>query len=279
MVEQVRPAGDANPSVNASALNVEHERTLQALQSEINYHRERDEKDSYMDKAIKLVIDSSSDTLHNLEIAYDAEKDKPNSVKRDAVIAAVKEDQLRIKDQDTAEWVASGLTSFVLFAAGGRKWGQVLGAASMSASSMHPSDSIGKQALQGLLGVGESVIAGRAYNRGMNMRNPIGAPLGLVSYPLIGAHARSFTSDRQAGDPPDPEKIYGEPVQMQAPGTATDNGVSAPSTTNWRPPYNGVAPSAAEPRDGSVTPRAVAPSDGAVAPPTTVPRAPSDWYK
>lgn len=277
MVEQVKPAGDATPSANASALNVEHARTLQALQSEINYHRERDENGSYMDKAIKLVIDSSSDTLHNLEIAYDSEKDKPNSVKRDSVIAAVKEDQLRIKDQDTAEWVASGLTSFVLFAAGGKKWGQVLGAATMSASSMHPNDSIGKQALEGLVGVAESRFATRAYNFGIRS-NPIGAPLAILSYPAIGMSARSLTSGRQV-DPPDPEKIYGEPVQMQAPGTSTDNGVSAPNTTDWRPPYNGIAPSAAAPGDGVAAPSAAAPNDGAVAPPTAVPRAPSDWYK
>lgn len=207
MVEQIKSAGDAAPSAGATALNIEHERTLRALQSEINYHRERDENGSYMDKAIKLVTDSSASSLHNLEIAYDAEKEKPNSVSRESVIAAVKEDQDKMKNQNSIEWGLSGITSFGLFLAGGR-WGKVLGTAAMSASAMHPSDSIGEQAVQGLFGIGQGMVASSAYNFGMKMRHPIGRPLALVSYPMIGASTRSVSHDRQA-DPPDPEKVYG----------------------------------------------------------------------
>ncbi len=303
-MEQIKPAGDAVPAVNASTLSVEHDRTLRALQSEINYHREHDEQGSYMDKAIKVVMNSSADSLHNLEIAYDAEKEKPNSVSRESVIAAVKEDQSKMKGQDSAEWAVSGLSSLALFLAGGR-YGKALGTAAMAATAMHPNDSIGKQALEGLVGVGQGLIASQVFSYGMSMRNAaVGVPLAFLSYPVFGASGRllSYPHDRQAS-PLDPEMIYGAPLPAQTPGSSVDGGASAPNTAVPRGPYDVLAPNATAsydrapvspntapydrvpvspntaPNDRVPVPPTTAPRDNVSAPPTAVPRAPSDWYK
>ncbi|MBS1956303.1 MAG: hypothetical protein JST89_19105 [Cyanobacteria bacterium SZAS-4] len=266
MVEQNKPAGDAVPSANASALTIEHERTLRALQSEINYHREHDEQGSYLGRATKFIYDSGAASLHGLELSYDAEREKPNSVSRESVIASVKDDQTRIKNQDSIEWMLGGATSLGLYLLGGR-YGRTLGSAVMAANAMHPSDSISKQAFEGLVGAGQGLLADRVFNFAVKMRtSAFGYPLAYASYPFIGASVRGTFHNTESETPPDAEKIYGEPAQVQAPGKPAENGVLAPSTTNWRPPYNGVAPSAV-------------PDDGALAPPTAVPRAPSDWYK
>lgn len=208
---------DVLQSVTRPLAKAEHEKTLQALQSELEYHRKRDGNTTYLEKAVSFVYDGgTTESMHKLELAYNNEQEHPNVLSRQEVIKLVQQDQQGMHGQSNNEAIAVGTTAAALAFFGGGK-GRLAASALIASIIVHPNDSLAQQSVEAASGLGLGLFASTYMTKGIGMR--LGAGL-AIAYP-VSAHVTRFQwpslwPNQGIGRAPDPEKIYSTEVSQKA---------------------------------------------------------------
>ncbi len=207
MVENIS-FSDALTSVTQPAAPAEHEKAMQALQSELEYHRKYVGNGTYLDSAVSYVYDGgTSDSMHKLELAYKNEQENPNSVSREDVIKLVEQDQKRLHRLAGNTDNAVGLSAAALALAGGK--GRLAATALIAFNSVHPNDSIAEQAMEGFGGAGLGMLCSHLFEKGWAMPNKfLGGALSAAAYPIAGNVARIQWPNQKTGQGPDAEQIF-----------------------------------------------------------------------
>ncbi len=187
----------------------DHVKALQALQSEIEYHRRRDQNGTYTNKLAGLVSEAADTSLHKLELAYDKEAETPNALSREQVIQAVIDDQKTLDWQEFGGRVAADAANWAMVVFG-RKWGCVAAAASFAMERLHPNDSLATQAIAGAIGFGSGYAVSRlsAYALNETPNKLLGTIASGVAFPV----ARKLDESHGSGNRPNPVEIFQLPM-------------------------------------------------------------------
>ncbi|MBS1954986.1 MAG: hypothetical protein JST89_12425 [Cyanobacteria bacterium SZAS-4] len=195
--------------------------TLQALQKEIDYHRQHDTNASYLEKALTWIHNGASDELTKLELDYKTESEKAGSLSREQVLKDVKADQEALGWRDSTQGLVSNISRMAV-AAVGQKWSFLATGVTTALDTMHPNDSFGKQMLEGLLGFGLGYGTGKTVAYGWNMQNKmLGMPLGAFAFPLVRSTTHGRWPNEGYGEKPDLDKLF----ELAAPKEAPPAGV------------------------------------------------------
>ncbi len=207
------------PSTLGQPASSEQSLTLQALQKEIDYHRQHDKNGSYFEKAIAFIHDVSSDSLAKLELDFKTETEKANSISREQVIKDVTADQKALRLQDTTDSVTSTVTNLLL-ATAGKKWSFLVTGIATALDTTHPNDSFGKQLMEGVYGFGLGYGTSRAVNYGWNMENKfLGKSLGYLAFPVMRGISHGTWPNEGYGERPDVDKLFSSSPDVSKPGT------------------------------------------------------------
>ncbi len=109
-------SSEVAPGNPASATEVEHSKALLALQSEIEYHH-KVVNNTYLESIVSTVYDGGrTDSLHKLELAYEQEKQKPNSESKEELTKLLTDDQHSLNTHmhigSTLGFIQGGLAMF-----------------------------------------------------------------------------------------------------------------------------------------------------------------------
>lgn len=196
------------PSTVGQPAPSEQSLTLQALQKEINYHRQHDTNATYLEKAFNWIHNGASDELTKLELDYKTESEKPNSISREQVLKDVEADQDALDWRKRTQGFVSNVTNMV-FATVGQKWSFLATGLTTALDTMHPNDSFGKQALEGLYGFGLGYGTGKTVAYGWNMPNKyLGTTVAALAFPLVRSTTHGRWPNEGYGEKPDLEKLF-----------------------------------------------------------------------
>ena len=198
------------------AVDTDHDKALQSLQSEVEYHRQSVASQTYLDKAVFSVYDGGqSESLGKIEQAYKNEKENPNSFSRAQVTDLVRKDQSLLLNTSLVDYTA-GIANTALAIMGPR--GKIAASALIALDTIHPNDTSEQQVLEGIGAAGLASVASHAFNSGFGVKNEI---LNLMvrggAYPVASMLGREQWPHSGIGPRPNVDKIYETPTDKVSP--------------------------------------------------------------
>lgn len=186
----------------------ENSDALEALQSEIELHREDVANSTYFDIAISAIYDAGrAGLLRDLETARDMVQNNSNSLPHSEIVNLIERDRISLQHRSNVD-SALGAVAGSLAYFGGTK-GKLTASALLALNNMHPRDSIAKQTLDGSIGLALGTLAGKGFDRGRILGNSaLGLGLQGLSYPLAAQLCLRQSSSQIYPSTADAERIY-----------------------------------------------------------------------
>lgn len=214
---ELNQLNDAPISQPVSSAQQEHEKALQALQSEIQFHQESEKNRTYLQRGLAMLHDFSDGSLHDLELAYKAEEEQPNQTTREQVEQLLKADQRSIDQQNQIGNTIANLGSWAGNVIGlklGSGIGRAISSGLLALNSTNPNDQPKSQFYEALVGGGMGLLASRYFTAGSATANPW---LRGATFPVAQAIAQGANNEWL--EPPDVNAIYGAAPETSPPET------------------------------------------------------------
>lgn len=218
---ELNQLNDAPISQPVSSAEQEHEKALQALQSEIQFHQESEKNRTYLQRGLAMLHDFSDGSLHDLELAYKAEEEQPNQTTREEVEQLLTADQHSIDQQNQIGNTIANLGAFAGNVIGlklGSGIGRAISSGLLALNSTNPNDQPKSQFYEALVGGGMGLLASRYFTAGPAVANPwLGGMIRGATFPLAQAIAQG--ANNEWVEPPNVNAIYETAPETSSPET------------------------------------------------------------